>query len=264
MKPLRPFLRLLAAAVLCAIVPAAHAAPPPVQTTTFKSAAKRATFVELFSSEAKKGSPAADKWLSGLQSDERLWKTLVPVLFAVDSSKPGWRDRYADTENAARLSAYRANWGVEHAYVPAVVVNGVEWSGWAREEAIPMPPTPDAGVLTAVKASTEEVTVAFEPADKAFRDWTAHAALVGYGIVSKIGGGENLGKTTRRDFVSLRVSRKDLEEKRGVFKATLKLAFKTDAPTNGLGLVVWITRGENPVPVQAVGGIVKPPLLKKS
>ncbi len=56
----------------------------------------RVNLLELYTSEGCSSCPPADRWLSGLRQDPRLWRQLVPVAFHVDYwDGIGWPDRFA-------------------------------------------------------------------------------------------------------------------------------------------------------------------------
>src|SRR3989338_882906 len=109
---------LVMTAVVFTGLPAAYAATP-----EFKSQSENTLFIELYVSEATKGSPPAEAWLASIAADNsglELWKDFVPVVFPVDyGDKPGrWKDRYAKKEFTGRLLSYASKWGLTRPYVP--------------------------------------------------------------------------------------------------------------------------------------------------
>src|SRR5436309_1755963 len=52
--------------------------------TVFESGETQSTLIELFTSEGCSSCPPAEKWLSGLKSNQDLWKKIIPVAFHVD------------------------------------------------------------------------------------------------------------------------------------------------------------------------------------
>lgn len=223
----------------------------------FKSSASQVRFIELFSSEARKGSPAAEAWVSALKASPDLWKKFVPLVYHVDygEGREWWHDKFSQKDYTNRLMAYAASWGLNEPYVPTLVVNGTEWSGWAREEELPGD-TKKVGVLTAKKfdVDSEEIRVLFEPEDGRYRRWIAHAALLGSGFTSKVERGDNLGKTLVHDFVVLNQSQAPMTLQREGYKATIELSPKTSFDPEKLALAIWVTEGDALFPVQCTGG----------
>jgi hypothetical protein len=69
---------------------------------TFGSGKTRGHLVELFTSEGCSSCPPADRWLSRLKRDSRLWKSVFPVAFHVDYwDYIGWPDRFAVPQYSA-------------------------------------------------------------------------------------------------------------------------------------------------------------------
>lgn len=58
------------------------------------SGKQQTTLVELYTSQGCSSCPPAERWLSSLQNDPRLWKELIPVAFHVDYwNYLGWNDQ---------------------------------------------------------------------------------------------------------------------------------------------------------------------------
>src|SRR5215470_18364762 len=119
----------------------------PMPATVFESGETQSTLIELFTSEGCSSCPPAEKWLSGLKSNQDLWKKIVPVAFHVDYwDRLGWRDRFAKPEFTSRQQHYAAAWGGDAVYTPGFVVNGKEWRAWFGGNAPPASST-KVGVL---------------------------------------------------------------------------------------------------------------------
>jgi hypothetical protein len=253
----RPFVPILSMAALFCLGGEAFAGD-------LKSASERTLLAELYTCEAYRGAAPAAAWVSSFMDSPDLWTRVVPAAFHVDyGDKPGrWKDRFAHKAYTDRLVAYASKWGLRAPYVPTVVLNGEEWSGWAREEAVPSREPERVGVLTARVGGVDEVFVTFDPEDKTHKSWVAHAALLGFGLSSKVDGGENLGKTLKHDFVVLHKSQKALVNVRDLYRGGVKIRLKPDLRTSALAVVVWVTRADNPLPVQCVGGYTVLPVKK--
>src|SRR5947208_15491894 len=98
--------------------------------TVFESGDTQSTLIELFTSEGCSSCPPAEKWMSGLKSNQDLWKKIIPVTFHVDYwDHLGWRDRFAKPEFTSRQQRYAAAWGGDSVYTQGLVVNGKEGRG---------------------------------------------------------------------------------------------------------------------------------------
>lgn len=247
----------LAAALLCVLAGPVGAAAP----SEFKSGPKQKLFVELYSAESRKIAPAACRWMTGLMETPGLWSEFVPAAFHVDYGlKPGeWKSPYTRKEFTQRLLAHLARWGVSTPFIPTVALNAVEWSGWARGEKFPPQPARQAGMLAVRQSSSDEVLVTFKPAETDHKLWTAHAALLGFGLVSRVDGGENLGKTLRHDFIVLNYNQKPLVRVRDAYRVGVRLPLKAGLRTEAQGLAVWVTKEGGTFPVQCAGGYLLHP-----
>ena len=108
------------------------------------------------------------------------------------------------------------------------------------------------GHLTLETAPGAPVEVLFEPLqpDEAYR---LHLAVLGFGISSSIGGGENSGRVLEEDFVLLGL--RDGEAQAGkALRWSLPRPEAGVAETERRALVAWVSRDDDPTPGQAVGG----------
>lgn len=240
------------ASALAALV-FAGAAPAGKEALTLTSPASRTTLLELFTSEGCSSCPPAEEWLSGLRSDPRLWKEVVPVAFHVDYwDYIGWKDPLADARFTARQRAYARRWeGGGGMYTPGFVLDGREWKEWFSAPELPAPIGEAAGALTAKAAGPRRFEVDFVPVADGGA-WEAHAALLGMGIVIDVNAGENRGRRLRHDFAALSTASVPLKDEGGRHTAALELPEPTlKAPSRALA--VWVTRAGSNVPVQAAG-----------
>ncbi|MCB1738986.1 MAG: DUF1223 domain-containing protein, partial [Gammaproteobacteria bacterium] len=108
------------------------------QSIHVNSGPRQVALLELFTSEGCSSCPPADRWLSGLIDDPRLWRELVPVAFHVDYwDYLGWPDRFASREFSRRQRDHARSGGLSQVYTPGVVLNGAEWRGWHRGRPLP-------------------------------------------------------------------------------------------------------------------------------
>src|SRR5580765_4331045 len=104
----------------------------------FESVDRKATLLELFTSEGCSSCPPAESWLSRLKESPGLWKEFVPVAFHVDYwDYLGWRDPWSSKTFTDRQHAYANAWRSDSVYTPGFVFNGKEWRAWARSKSVP-------------------------------------------------------------------------------------------------------------------------------
>ena len=213
---------------------------------TFSSGENRTHLIELFSSEGCSSCPPAEEWLGGLRASPALWRDFVPVAFhVVYWDRLGWRDRFASKEFTNRQYAYSAAWHSDNVYTPEFVVDGSEW----RHSSVINPVIPSAesaGVLSAAWTADGMCRVAFSRSGK----YEVHLALLGGNISSKVGAGENGGRTLHHEFVALHLESAPVDGG----TAELKLARPEVTGISRYALAVWITRRGELAPVQATGG----------
>ncbi len=216
---------------------------------TLTSGPQQTSLVELYASEGCSSCPPAEKWLSRLKRDPRLWHKLVPVTYAVDYwNDLGWRDPYSNKRWSARQWAYKTAGAVTAVYTPAFIIDGREWRGWFKRRELPTSATKP-GVLK-VNVDNGNIDARFVPADQHAGPWVLHAAILGFGIETDISSGENAGRTLIHDFLVL--NQTDLEASNGQWR--MKLPSLSQPLAKQFGLAVWVTQKGDTTPVQATGG----------
>ncbi|MBA3831405.1 MAG: DUF1223 domain-containing protein [Chthoniobacterales bacterium] len=231
---------------------------PALAETHFESSLARTSLIELYTSEGCSSCPPAEARLSRLKDDRGLWKQFVPVAYHVDYwNRLGWRDRFSSPEFTARQSRYAALWQSESVYTPAFVLDGRELrGGWSGS--LSSPNEQAAGLLNATSQDGKTWSIEFHPAQGGEGDWDVHAALLGAGISSKIGAGENDGRNLQHDFVVLHQQDAPLKKEGDRAIGSLTLASSAgSAPQKALA--VWVTRRGQLPPVQATGGWLPTP-----
>src|SRR5437764_15075396 len=218
--------------------------------TVFETGNTQSTLIELFTSEGCSSCPPAEKWMSGLKSNQDLWKKIIPVTFHVDYwDHLGWRDRFAKPEFTSRQQRYAAAWGGDSVYTPSFVVNGKEWRGWFGGNAMPITST-KVGVLRVSVGDDGKVSATFAPDTMQARPLALNVALLGNDLESDVKRGENSGRKLRHDFVVLDLITIDMtnEGSRRTASVALPKRSGNDKPS---ALAAWIT--ENTTPIQATG-----------
>jgi hypothetical protein len=232
----------------CVFFPSASFADSSV---TFTSPVKQSTLLELYTSEGCSSCPPADRWLSKLKNDKKLWKEIVPIAFHVDYwDYLGWKDEFSKAEHTQRQRNYARWHNLGTIYTPGFVQNGKEWRGWRRGRAVTASGK-HVGQLT-VSVSKGIVTANFKPVNKITNPVVLNVAWLGFELETEIQGGENEGKKLKHDFVSFNTN----AIKGGLDNGLYTWKFKADLkglPMNK-GAAFWITSGDDPTPLQATGG----------
>ncbi|WP_163834229.1 DUF1223 domain-containing protein [Spartinivicinus ruber] len=204
-----------------------------------------ARIVELYTSEGCSSCPPADRSLSKLTKASGLWQEVIPLAFHVDYwNWLGWKDRFSKAEYSERQRALSANGNVRSVYTPGWVVDGAEWRGWFKGQALPPQKSQPAPLLT-LDLTNNQATVKFAKSGR----WQANFALLGFNLQTAIKAGENSGKNLAHDFVVLDFQQETKEV--GVWQFIIPIE---QLNNQKLAVVTWITRPERFRPVQTVAG----------
>jgi hypothetical protein len=218
----------------------------------FESGAKQNSLIELYTSEGCSSCPPAEAWLSKLKSDSKLWKEFVPLAFHVDYwDRLGWRDRFASRDSTQRQYNYASLLRQESVYTPEFILNGQEWRDGFGDRRLTNANTNAAGTLSAKTTDNKTFSISYQNQDRS--NFEAHVALLGCGIASKIGAGENGGRELQHDFVVLDHQSQIMQNDSRTWRASLKF----DSANNHVpqtAIAIWITHEKQLVPVQATGG----------
>lgn len=215
---------------------------------TLSSSMQRTVLIELYTSEGCSSCPPADRWLSRLKHDPRLWRDIVPVAFHVDYwNYLGWRDRFAQARYSQRQDDYQRHHYLRTVYTPGVMKNGREWRGWVYGE--PSAAEGNAGILKAT-LHDDHAAVEFTPTRRYQGPLVLNVALLGFDQTSRVAAGENAGKVLHHDFVVMDFHQTSQAARDGRFRWHLT------RPLNGkaTGIAMWVTTVDDPTPLQATGG----------
>lgn len=219
---------------------------------TWVSGPERVQLIELFTSEGCSSCPPADRWLTRLQEDERLWRRLIPVALHVDYwDRLGWPDRFARAGFSQRQRDL-ALWDDARVYTPGFFVDGREWRGWFLGRSLP-DAVVDGGGMLRLSETGGRVDVRFAPNGEPDGLVGVHLARLGFGLETPVEAGENRGRTLRHDFVVTGYERGVATFSDGGWIVDLPLPAAVTVSRRE-ALVAWITVGGDPRPVQAVGG----------
>jgi hypothetical protein len=221
----------------------------------FASADAQTTLVELYTSEGCSSCPPAEAALSRLKDNPGLWKSFVPVAWHVDYwNYLGWKDRFSSARYTERQRGYAAKWGSDSVYTPAFVVNGQEWHLGIGSVAFATAGSRDAGALAAKTDDGQRFTITYEPPFDDGSEWEVHVALLGCGILSKIGAGENRGRDLRHDFVVLEEQAEPMKVEKNMARVEVVLQSAPVADVSQKAVAIWVSRRGQLAPAQATGG----------
>lgn len=224
---------------------------PPIE---FRSGKYRVALLELFTSEGCSSCPPADRWLSELKDNDRLWLDFVPIAFHVDYwDYIGWQDPYANSGNSNRQRRYALEGGVNVVYTPGFLANGQEWLGWRDGDTV----SRDNAVVgdLELRISGDSVAVIFENTRLQDQELAIHVAVLGMGVQSDVLAGENSGRLLKHDFVALSVVTGNLEQSTDGYTALLEIP-RVENPDAGIALVAWVSASDSQAPMQAAGGFL--------
>jgi hypothetical protein len=214
----------------------------------FDSGTRRVSLLELFTSQGCNSCPPAERWLGDLRDDPRLWRELVPVAFHVDYwDGLGWRDQFARAEFSQRQRNYHREGLVRGVYTPGFVFDGHEWRGWFGRGALPAVESPRGRLQ--VSLDDNEIRAEFDGNADSSR-LKLHIAVLGVGIESAIGAGENRGRKLSQDFSVLGYRESLASDDR--WRVGLPVYAAPDGAR--LALAAWVSRADSQLPLQATGG----------
>lgn len=234
--------------------------------------------IELYTSEGCSSCPPADRWLSSLKNDPRLWHDFVPIAFHVDYwDYIGWKDPFARKENSLRQRRYKREGNVNGVYTPGIIFMGQEWRTWYYEKTIPKINWSSAGNLT-VTIDNGVALIKFIPAptnssqnsdsNSDNQKLRAHLSILGFDLTSDIKRGENKGKVLAHEFVSLQhlktqpIEALTTQDNQASFSWSLEIPQKywnthqqsNQQPKRQFGIAVWVSGAKKQQPIQSLGG----------
>ena len=223
-------------------------------TLLSQSGPQRVSMLEIFSSEGCSSCPPAEEWASGLVGSPGLWKNFVPAVFHVDYwDYLGWKDPLSDARFSDRQRAYADSWPNGRVYTPGFILNGREWGGWYAGGFLGGANSQETGVLSIEKAGEDRYRIIFETHEKG-KSYTAHAALLGFGLVSDVKSGENAGRKLKHDFAVMDFSEGEMTPSGdGRFEKTFALKTSGDPRSKKWAVAAWVSAENKLEPLQATG-----------
>lgn len=219
----------------------------------FESGPQRVNVLELYTSEGCSSCPPADRWLSELKQDKRLWKQLIPVAFHVDYwDYIGWPDRFASPAYGDRQRHYAQSKGLSTVYTPGFLLNGREWRSFFGLRHLSLDENKEAGSLT-VKVDQQNVHATYKSAGQKINTPVLNIAILGFDLMTKVESGENRGKQLQHDFTVLGYSTFPMSPEDDRFSITAQLP-ATSIQSQKTAIAAWISEQGDQTPIQATGG----------
>lgn len=220
----------------------------------FVSGDRAPVVIELFTSEGCSSCPPAERWLNGFTRQGGLWDQYFPIAWHVDYwDELGWPDPFANPKHSARQWRYKRQTPLRSVYTPGVLVGGEAWRGWVRGRPPAVSDAPVPGVL-AVEINGREFAARFEGAQGGGNEagLVLNAALLGFGLQSRVTRGENSGKTLAHDFVVL--ASQAVTSAQHQWRGSLPGAPAIAGDASRLAIVFWLERPGSPQPLVITGG----------
>jgi len=242
-------LRIARVAALILALPAAASA----ETLELESPGPRVSLLELYTSEGCSSCPPADRWISALEDDPRLWRQVVPVAFHVDYwDYIGWKDRFASPGFSARQREYARSRYVSTVYTPGFVLAGKEWRSWFMSPVLRLNDGVEAGRLQ-LTVDGDQATLAFTPSEPVSGTMKAHVAILGFDLQTAVEAGENGGRTLEHDFVVLAYERFPAARANSAYTARFTVP-QAHVAAERTAIAAWVSSEDDIRPIQAVGG----------
>lgn len=219
----------------------------PLSALEFSSTSQRTTVIELYTSEGCSSCPPADRWLSALRNDARIFKNLLPLAFHVDYwDRLGWQDPYASKAFSQRQYALVHEDILSQAYTPGIVVDSQEWRQWFRGQREIKTTGQLANILS---VTLQDKLLTAEYADD--KPYVLNVAYLGMGISNEVLAGENRGRQLQHDFVVL-----NHQQRSGSELWQLQLDTIPDKGQQQTALAVWLTPLDSLQVIQAAGSLL--------
>ncbi|MCX6274488.1 MAG: DUF1223 domain-containing protein [Bacteroidetes bacterium] len=210
----------------------------------FSQTQKPFAAVELFTSEGCSTCPPAEKLLSDIHADaEKNHKNIFFLEYHVDYwNRLGWKDPYSSFQYTLRQKNYTSVLNEESLYTPMMIVNGKESFTGSDEvkakSAIASALSETESLQLKVKIDSTERDTVFVTyqSSKADKNFFLRFAITEDQLVSKIGKGENSGRTLTHDHVVRVFFSGEVSDGR----AQLKIPLKKFVPNENCELIAFI------------------------
>lgn len=209
------------------------------------ASARKSVVVELFTSEGCSSCPPADQLLGRLRQEANAnGAEVIPLGFHVDYwNSSSWSDRFSSAAYSRRQEDYARSFHIDGPYTPQMVINGeAEFVGssaghayQAIAQAGAQAPAAEVEITPAGHDSVVVKVKSSQPGDVLL-------AVTEDNLVTRVGGGENDGRTLRHSAV-VRDFRRVGQVKDGAFSATIPVTIRPDWKRDDLRVVAFVQDG---------------------
>ena len=226
---------------------------------TIISPEHQVNLVEVYSSQGCSSCPPAERWLGQFTNSPDLFTSFIPINFHVDYwDYLGWKDPYAKAKFTKRQRLYNSLGHARTVATPGFIVNGKGWSGWFRGKTLPINNDRKVGKLTVNldKSQGEELSIAdikFDAIAGIATRGRVHLTILAFDQQTLVSRGENRGKQLPHDFVVIGYKAQAMQQESNSFTAKLALPNVDKFNAKKKALVVWVSNGSDPSPIQATG-----------
>ncbi len=226
----------------------------PAAATRYQSPDAQVSVLELYTSHGCSSCPPADAWLSKLADRPGLWRDFIPLAWHVDYwDDLGWPDRFASRAFSERQRQYARQAHLSTVYTPGFVLRGEEWRGWFRRRPPALASEALVGKLSLELRDDLHARILFTPREPTQPSrLTVHLAILGFGLATDVGGGENRGRRLEEDFVVL--GYRSARNSSALAEWDLALPQVIPARTTRRAIAAWVSVDTDPTPRQAIGG----------
>ncbi|HVC37110.1 MAG TPA: DUF1223 domain-containing protein [Gammaproteobacteria bacterium] len=218
------------------------------------SGVTRVSLLELYTSEGCSSCPPAEGWFSTLTDDKRLWTQLVPVAFHVDYwDDLGWRDPFDSHTYSERQQRLANRVGDGVIYTPEFVLDGKPWANWFNLRSLRLPDATDTGRLKLI-VDGARIAASFIPVNADYKYLELHVAILAFGVNTKVGAGENAGRTLHQDFLVIGYRQHPLTATAAGFTVAMQLPQRVNVQAARYALAAWVSVPGDPAPIQSAGG----------
>ena len=220
-------------------------------TIQLSSGNRQVSLLEVYSSQGCSSCPPAERWISQLKKDPRLWKRFIPLVFHVDYwDDLGWVDAYSSADYSNRQYEHKQQENIRSVYTPGFILAGKEWRqwfsrSWHQKKQTPRFSRKKTGLLTA-EINSNNITVNFQ--SKQEEPLTLQIAILGFDVKTPISAGENKGLILTQDFVVLAQQQYINKEH------TWQVPLPSHHYKGKTGIALWVSKSGELASLQAVGG----------
>lgn len=222
---------------------------------TLISPVHRPNMLELYTSQGCSSCPPAERWINTFSQryieQPKLWQQTIPINFHVDYwDYIGWKDPFARPAFSQRQRDYSKFKHSRNVATPGFMVDGKGWNGWFWKRTVPITAVKAPGIITA-NIDDDTATIVFKSANS-LQDLKLNIALLGFDQSTSIRRGENRGRELKHDFVVIAYQQQNF--KQGPEPTKTKLPSTGRFTSERQAIVVWLSQGQDPSPIQAVAG----------